>query len=148
MREYIWMGIRVVLLLGLILPRDAAVEQDITPSLFFFLAIPFSLIFALGVSAFVTAPGCRDKYYSLVDLFLFTPLWVFAGYYCSFWIFLGCLIAAGSASGVVQFWLMGQFLWLPWVGVMLGGVVMVSVLLTRHILIRREHAKVDGGLNK
>jgi uncharacterized membrane protein YedE/YeeE len=105
--------------------------------------IPFSVIFALGVSAFVMAAGCRDRRYSLVDLFLFAPLWVFAGYYCSFWMFLGCLMTVGSMSAAVEFCLQVQCLWLPWGGVVLGSAILVSVLLTRCIVNRSEYSESD-----
>jgi hypothetical protein len=96
----LWFVIRVLLFAGII-PSTPSVAFQASTTQLLTLLLGGLLIWGVAALWVYFAPD-ESIHGSMVDLFLFTPLWPPRRFACAIWVLIGTLIVTGSIADIVE----------------------------------------------
>ena len=99
-RNGVWLVLRIVFLLGII-PASGSIGGEVSPQQVILLAAA-GVVICLACALWVYFAHDDSYLYSVTALFWLNPLWPFARFAASVWLFLGMLIAVGSAAQALE----------------------------------------------
>jgi hypothetical protein len=99
-RSRVWLVLRIVFLLGII-PASGSIGDEVNPQRVIILAAG-GLVICLASALWVYFAHDDSYLYNVTALFWLNPLWPFAKFAASVWLFLGMLITVGSAAQALE----------------------------------------------